>query len=365
MEYDIEIMLPVSGTGKYLQRLLDFKKYGFKNITNQKIKLVLLTGTDKIIDIDKNWHENIDVFPVSSVVNHHAAKVHDYYSKKTEFDAKWYMRLDDDSYTNIDLMMSFLNPLDHNNNYYFITETCVGEIDVDVAVLKKLNLFDKVNGDFAHEIEASIISQNAMKQILTNETANNILAERAKIEAGFTDIMLTLVAKIVGIFPFQLTTMIPGMTCHPLVSEFRNGNKFHIHKIARDINQNAHELMNVDVRSCYFVNKPLFFGRFVDVEIPEFIHIIKLLPDGCIYSKSQLGFPKLEHEVFWSYDEEKNMLKFLNKAFIVTSVFENFKNDSKVKFNKGVFRIKKGGVLLPPCDVFIKGLDFNANGDHN
>lgn len=360
MEYDLEIMLPVSGVGKYLQRILDFKKYGLKNISNQKIKLVLLTGNEKIIDLEDDWHENITVQVVSSVVNHHAAKVNDYYSKKIEFDAKWYMRLDDDSFTDIDLMMSFLNTLTPSNNYYFIPETTVGEVDVDVAVLKKLGLINKLNGDLSHEIEASIISQAAMKHILTNELVKEILTSRAKIEAGFTDIMLTLVSRMVGIFPFQLTTMIPGMTCHPLVSEFRNKHKFHIHKIARDINENAHELMMIDVRDCEFIDKPLFFGRFIKEDMPDFIHVIKLQSDGCIYCHY-----KLEHEVFWTYNKENNVLKLLNKAFVATNVFENFQNTSKIGFNKGVFRIKKSGVLLPPCDIFIKGLDFDANGDHN
>ena len=120
-KYDLEVLMPISGKGIFGGRLFHFKKYGLLNSENVKIKLILLTGTEQIPDIKEGWAENIDITTVRHFNDHPASKIYNFFAKQdpNELNADWYMRIDDDSITNVEGLMASLSEFDSSKSHYF------------------------------------------------------------------------------------------------------------------------------------------------------------------------------------------------------------------------------------------------------
>lgn len=314
-KYDLEIVMPVSMQDKYLKRLDDFKKYGLRNIGDYKIKLVLLTGVQEIPEILVGWDEKIDVEYQSCELDHHAAKVNFYYKKLFEKEdlsyCKWFVRLDDDSLTNISSLMYYLSELDENEKHFLCAELFIGDTSVERDLLTKMNIYSPWKFNITHEIECCILSYPMMKHIASNEVARNFIEERSKIPEGYTDIALATAAKICK----MIVIHVPFLSSEPRIDDFFVGKKAHIHKLAHDVNRDKFNIVksfyNKD-KNFSFTNKEIVLGtRNEETGKCDGIFCIELNSDGHVLV---LAPPRMKtNECFWDYNEKDSILYFLDR----------------------------------------------------
>ena len=250
--YDIEFHLAVCPSDeRYLQRFLDFKKYGLTNIKDKKVKLKLLVGSEKYpSEAVKDWPVEIDVikhnYPTPSLL----PKLYDYCSNIDFNSARWYSRLDDDSITDVSGLLGNLeNDFDHEREYYLISPF-FGAIEDDVR-----NTDIKLACDFGyshwfvgpdesyplHEVEFCAVSQAAIRRILTTEITKNFLKERTRIWRGYGDIALAYAAKMCKIH----LIVVPFITHEPSLCDFTGFSGHlvnHIHWMAYDSNHNLFDM---------------------------------------------------------------------------------------------------------------------------
>jgi len=302
MIYDIEFSMPVSFNVKYATRLTEFKKTGLQHINDHKVLLTLLVGTEDIPNILEGWPPNVDVRIFKSDENHHAAKVYGYYSNLTKLNTdnlktKWFMRIDDDSMTNVSVMMSKLNKLNpYENHYYFIGGYTEGDISVERKLIGEMQL--DIHFPLIHEIESSIISNKSMYSLLSNDTVKELFYKRSKIELGFTDICFAVGAELIGIYP----TFVNWFTNESNIFGFLTNNVFHIHWIAPDVNSVKFDIISNAAKSQHlaFLEKDIVFGT--KSNNVEYICNLFMKKNGLVISHP------LNEVYFWNYDEANSKL---------------------------------------------------------
>ena len=323
--YDIEIVMPICPTGKYARRLQDFKLRGLQNIGEFKVKLKLLVGT--FCCDTTGWPAGIDVEVVSCRLDHPAAKVNDYYSKAVEQTdtAKWFMRVDDDSITDISRLMTELSALDFTDVHYLTTEMVEGDVSVERTLLKELGHNYLADRELPHETECSILSQVCFKRILSCSDSVTLLERRAKIAAGFTDICLCQAARLAKILP----TTVPFLSKNCDVVGLIQGKRSHIHWLAHDVNSHMYEILcrytDRDV-AFEFIDKRFVFYHKINDEA-TWITMVFLRKNGTIHAT-----PSASHnEFFWRYDPSTQKLDFLSRHGDPTNEFVVSENFTKVE----------------------------------
>lgn len=238
-EYDLEIVIPVSGKEKFASRLEDFKQYGLLNIKDESILLTLLTGTEEVTNTDEGWPEGVDIRTVPGDRDHCASKVYEYFSQRSPEDlpARWIAKMDDDSINDVHTLVKRLDEdYDHEGLYYIVTELRHEMHQQENQILKELGFHRWLKGNCTiwHELEASIISRPALYKVLTNPQAMQFMRMRGMIDAGYTDYALAAAARICKIFPADAYFMAHT----PLIGHFTlfGGNVAHIHGISKDKN---------------------------------------------------------------------------------------------------------------------------------
>ena len=227
-KYDLEFIIPVCFKPKYLERFRYFAKKGILNIENHKILINFLVGQEQMPDDSYSFPDNVEVRVIESELNHETSKLYDFYYNYKNFDqSKWIVRIDDDSFTNVSGLIKQLEIINPNKEYYFIGQQTTGSMKVAIDILAKHNLLCKLY-DHQHEVEIAVISNEAYKN--TIENYRDILKERSKIEAGYTDQLFCLLSKTLGIFPITMGFL----TASPMVSGFIREEFVHIHGISYD-----------------------------------------------------------------------------------------------------------------------------------
>lgn len=232
MEYDLQIVVPVSS--KYYGRIQDFKKYGLCNVKNRKVLLEVLTHNEKIEGLEGGWSSEIDVKNIEGRSSEDF--ISNLYAHFLDIDvrARWIVKIDDDSCTDVDGLVSNLDKFyDHEQRYYLgagLERFIMGK------ELQYANLYRKFFGDiflkFKHEVEFCAISSCAMKSILNSENSKKFLKERCQSGGGATDVALAYAAILDKVHPVDF----PFATQFPLVSQFSifNGHLNHIHMISKE-----------------------------------------------------------------------------------------------------------------------------------
>lgn len=244
---DIEFVIPICLNGKYLNRINNFLNYGIINLNNHSILITLLIDYAEINKINNlNIKNNVKI--VECPLSHEACKVYHYFSnypKENLNNVKWIAKIDDDSINDVDLLLKKLNSdFDWEKEYYLIAG-CQQDIDcVEFDLLNELGYQDWFSYNFnhiVHEKEGSIISQAALKSILKNPLAIELLTKRAYIENGYTDQCLAAAARICKIYPVSPQFI----TYEPFLHQFSlfGGKLAHIHFIAEDIDKNIFNIL--------------------------------------------------------------------------------------------------------------------------
>lgn len=292
MKYDLEIILPVCSKHKYLERFKNFFRLGLINHQKYNILLNFLVGSESFPkEYFFKFPKNIEPKIIKSKYDHPASKVYEFYANYNDFNqSKWIARLDDDSITDVDLVMSSIEDVDYNKNYFFTAECVEGIIKTSLEILRKNKLLPKLKNRFSHEVEIAIISNNCFKQIVENY--REILKERSTMETGYTDQLFCYLCKISGIFPHQLESLTSKFN----LNAFINKKVGHIHYV-----ENYENIINVlEEKNSNFIDK--------EVTIDETKYSLKLKNTGVVSHNKKMPQPIKSKYAFWNY---KNNTLFL------------------------------------------------------
>jgi hypothetical protein len=212
LKYDIQIIVPCIKS-----RLDFFQKYGLFNIGDTKIRVYCLV--DNIEDFTEGWPDNPNLtvelveFPEcenQKIVEKASYKLFKFlheisYQKINQ--AKWTLKLDDDCVNDISEINYFLeSEYDYTRDYYIVGETRIEMHFVEQDILKKLNLWDKINQRFEHELECCYLSRSAFEKIMKDPLCREIFKEkyvRSIKNKGYTDQLFGIVAKLHKIYPTE------------------------------------------------------------------------------------------------------------------------------------------------------------------
>jgi hypothetical protein len=236
--FDVEFLIPVCA--KFAHRLDDFKRYGLVNRGNRSVLVSLVLSNESISGLDRGWPEGFSVEVVENKSSNFVGNLYRYYTGLNPASprARWLIRLDDDSCTDVD---GFLSNLDR-----FYDDSCpryLGDLNVfhgAIAGGERLpyDRYSSLLGDYEsfaphmqNEVECGVMSASAVATMLRNESSMGLLRKRAELEGGFGDCVVAIAASMAGVWPVNC----PFITRHPLIHEFSllGGIRNHIHKVYR------------------------------------------------------------------------------------------------------------------------------------
>lgn len=258
MKYDLEVIVPICN--KYKERICFFRTYGLLNIRDRKVLVNFITS-DENIDLE-SWNDNIDINIVKNDSKNYVKNIFSFYLNKNpeKIESRWIIKLDDDSSTDVDGLVSRLDEFYDCEKDYYLAASLNGEIGDEIYVINeyldliksyrscfsnfKSNAFnknDKIESYLNHEIECCVISKSALKKILENKESIDFLKFRTQISEehgyGVTDCALAYASSLAKIYPIDC----PFLTHHAFLHEYSavkpNGLRNHIHLLA-DIGDN-------------------------------------------------------------------------------------------------------------------------------
>lgn len=261
--HDLEVLVPLfAGGEKYAKRMQAFKSHGLLNMSDHQVHIKALIGTDKPENYYLDWGSMgcSIVSLIDSEYDHVAQKIYQYYIERSDENllSRWYIRVDDDSSTNVGPLIDWLDRnFDYNEPHYFTTKQCW-----DITKIYK-NAFEKEGwghlapqnnkgkgGDLPdnfipHEWECCITSQGMMKRIAHHEGAMKFLRRLSYLPLGFGDMGLALAARITKFAVAEVEVL----SARPDIRNYSafGGDIHHIHFIAPDLPYYGHftrELMN-------------------------------------------------------------------------------------------------------------------------
>lgn len=243
-KYDLEVLMPVSGKGIFGGRLFHFKKHGLLNCGDAKIKLTILTGTEQIPDIKEGWSENIDIATVRHYNDHPASKIYNFFAQQdpNELNADWYMRIDDDSITNVEGLLAELSKFDSSNSHYFATFLhFLWDGIIERKILADLKYPQQTIEEIRHEHECCVVSHASMKKILSNAESKRIFESRSSYPIEVCDRCFGCGAHIAGERPQD----VPWLDRKAKVCKLScfGGNIHHVHEVAYDKNEASYSFV--------------------------------------------------------------------------------------------------------------------------
>jgi len=322
---DFEILVPAETTvAEIKNRFIDFKKYGFLNIKDHKIKVVLAACKENDIDfLKKDWPENIEVEVFETPYKHVAQRIYDYYANYAEPNtANWYVRVDEDSITDINgLHKSLELAFDPDRDYHI-----GGDFNDDIQGIER-KLIEALgfgwwlrSGKLEHEHEISITSRSAMEKILKGDKSKKYFELRRQFEEGYGDHGLCFAARMNKIYH----TSVRFLTRDPEIRNFSmfGGHLNHIHWVDREKTGNILKWMDlysqqensIDEDLIQFTSKTLFLTKKND-QNGDFI---KLLNNNLIET---IHKPEWEKNIgLWTYTNNKEIHILLHH-----NNYQNFK----------------------------------------
>lgn len=236
MNYDLEILVPLSNKSHFARRVKDFKTFGVLNSGDWKVLVKVLVGKEAIPDIEDGWPPNVDVEIIRAKEDHPAHRVYGYYSTvdADSLQAKWYMRVDDDGYTNISSLMNCLSKVDFKDKHYFATFMHpLWENVIERSLLLNMgydeeDFIDKIR----HEHECCVMSLASLQNVLRCKKAIELFKKRSKILDEVCDRCFGCGAYIAG----EKIKEVPWLSREFTVSDFSylGGAVHHIHELCYD-----------------------------------------------------------------------------------------------------------------------------------
>jgi hypothetical protein len=230
MKYDLEIVVPV--TSKFKERVEDFKRYGILNTEKFKILLTPLMSGENIPGIEDGWGAGVFARAVFFESKDFVSNLYKYFLDR-EAESKWIMKLDDDSCTDIEDLISNLERFYSSDEKMYLATSLsrfVGGKEFELRGLYE-KFFGKSFIHFHHEIEMAIISHSGLKCIQSNKESVDFLKERCELTGGATDLALAYAATLAKMPPITC----PFSTHFPLINQMTvfGGHLNHIHLVSR------------------------------------------------------------------------------------------------------------------------------------
>jgi hypothetical protein len=236
--FDLEVLVPVSST--FSERLEDFKRCGLANFGERKVLVTVLVSGESIDGLDRGWPSGIKVEVSHEPSPQYVANLYRHYIKMNPDSprSRWFVRLDDDTCTdvnglvsNLDSFYSWEQPyhLGELNNFYYAKAGTEGRAYEDYKSL--LGKFEPISSFLKNEIECGITSAAGISKVLSNPESFALLERRSSLAGGFGDCVFAIAAAMAGVWPVEC----PFVTHLPSIQDFSlfGGLKNHIHKIAR------------------------------------------------------------------------------------------------------------------------------------
>ena len=240
--YDYEFIIPTEVNNEViLKRIADFKKFGIINHEGFKIKIFLMASRDNPKNqLEKNWPKDFDVQVIITPFEHVAQRIYWYYATIMKPDtAKWYVRIDEDSLTDIaGLDRNLKLMFDHEREFHVVGHLNWDIWDADEAILRSLGYghFYRHHSNHRdtppHEQEISVTSNAAIKKMFSNEKAVKYFDVRKEFADGYGDHGLCHCLRMNKIYPVSVSflTHEAELVNYSGFGGFRN----HIHHVSRD-----------------------------------------------------------------------------------------------------------------------------------
>jgi len=256
VHFDICFIVGACTKGKYLTRLQNFLEYGFLNCSARICVDLLFNTEDDLAGLGtpkQGDNPKITCRPLRydtgkiTGTSQNTVKFCKYLMQRAYPKARWYIRVDDDSVTDVDHLLRLLDGQFRADDHHFLIADRLNDMDNPIVLaLKYLNIditgygVDPNNGSgafplFTHEWEFGCFSANTFHEAMDNPDVNKILDFVSK-RGGNTDQITSLMARIIKVHPVQF----PWATPHASIAEFSGvvpvGARFaHIHYCAEDV----------------------------------------------------------------------------------------------------------------------------------
>jgi hypothetical protein len=236
--FDLDVIVPLCG--KFMQRLDDFKRYGLVNQGGRKVRVNIILSGERIKGLDKGWGGDFAVRVVENESPEYVANLYRFYLSidPGKQDSRWLIRVDDDSCTDVDGLVSNLDRF-----YGYEGPVYLGDLH---PLQNALNGFEgHVYQQYKHllgeyepfgnllmtEVESGAMNSQAVSKVMENPSSRRLLEKRASLEGGYGDCAVALAAYLAGVRPLSC----PFITHQPLVRDFSllGGVRNHIHMVAR------------------------------------------------------------------------------------------------------------------------------------
>lgn len=268
--YDLEIVVLIHYSGRYARRLEGFKKLGFTNLSSFQVHVTLLgsPGDSSAKEaILTGWPVGLDVSLLECYSQEPLPKVTSYYLFIDECTvrARWYLRVDDDSWTDISGLIGYADEKFGDIPIHLMTPPVHHDRHMH-ELLRELNLRIPA----VHEHESSITSRSAMRALLENEKARHFLQIAMDRYTHPGDLPLAWAMQICGVPGFVLDVS----TKHFERSQMSicGGRMLHIHYVLWEdkfftemledfVDGTIEEWRVSDEKE--FAGKEVFFGRCV------------------------------------------------------------------------------------------------------
>lgn len=311
-------VLACAKNDKYKNRIKNFiNEYGFKLINNDlKIKIVFLAEDEPRPDFIPNnfdW-ENFPDTPLSlRLIN---------YIKRTDLNTQWLMQVDDDSSTDIDKTVEFLNySYDFNDNMLLMGGR---NTDLEMGlqiILRKMNiqnfLFNSLNITqfetkpyFIHAWEPSIFSKKALLNIKNYPRLEEFDALCRLYKPIFSDQAPYVLARLAKIPIVECLFLSSFNSVHEYTGINSEGRFSHIHYVIEGTSeyQKLISLMKNEKNIRYEYNNLWeFWAHDLIPNKERFIGILSLEKDFSIGGYDNFN------EKFWSFKNNKIYLYDGNK----------------------------------------------------
>lgn len=236
--FDLDVILPVCG--KFKGRIEDFKRYGLLNQRDRKVRVNLILSAERVEGLEDGWRGDFTVRVVHNESSEYVANLYRYYLslEPSSPDARWLIRLDDDSCTDIDGLVSNLDRFYGSDREFYLgdlhplQEALNGfEGGVYQEYKSLLEEYEPIGNLLQTEIECGVMSAGAVKRVLSNERSRRLLEKRSGMAGGYGDCVVSLACVLAGVYP----TNCPFITHQPFLHDFSllKGVRNHVHMISR------------------------------------------------------------------------------------------------------------------------------------
>jgi hypothetical protein len=236
--FDLDVILPVCS--KFKNRIEDFKKYGLLNQRGRKVRVNLVLSAERVDGLEEGWRGDFIVRTIHNESPEYVANLYRFYLSvdPTAPGCRWLIRLDDDSCTDIDGLVSNLDRFYGSDREFYLgdlhnlQEAINGFEGGPYQEYRSfLGEYEPFGGLLRTEIECGVMSAGAISKVLSNERSRRLIEKRSTVCGGYGDCVVAVASAMAGVYP----TDCPFITHQPLLHDFSmlKGVRNHIHMISR------------------------------------------------------------------------------------------------------------------------------------